>query len=409
MDQVGELSAFRRRRTALFMLFALPGLAISSYLARTPDIRAALHASTELMGIVMFGVSIGSMLGIVISPRLISRLGPRALTAVGMTCIVLSMPVVGVGAEVGLAGVAAGGLCLFGFGMGSSEIAINTEAAAVERALGTAVLPAVHGCFSLGTVVGALVGVGCGHASISVGLHLGLVGAIGAPILLTQVRHLSPRNPSTPLAHESVSLSTVWRDRRLLLIGAIVLSVALAEGAATDWLPLVMVDGHGSSAVAGSMVFAAFAAAMTVGRFGGGYFLNRHGRRAVFRFSAGMSAVGIGCVVLVDNQLFAGLAVLLWGLGLSVGFPIAISAAGDTGDRPAARVAFVATMGYTAFLVGPPTLGILGEDYGLRSALLLPLSLVALSFLLAPALGDRHAQRRTERPSDDFSRAVHLD
>lgn len=380
----------RRRRFALFTLFTLPGLAIASWVARTPDIRIAIHASTQEMGIVLFGVSIGSMLGIVLSPWLIARFGTRAVTAAGMACIVVSMPVVGLGAEAGLAGAAAGGLCLFGLGMGGSEIAINSEAAAVERAAGVSVLPAMHGCFSLGTVVGSLAGACCSLADVSIGVHLVLVGCIGVPILVAQVRHLSPHGRSSVAGDRTEPVAPSgkrWRDRPLLLIGAIVLAMALAEGAATDWLPLVMVDGHGSSPVAGSLVFTAFSAAMTVGRFGGGRLLNRFGRVAVFRVSAATAAIGIGCVALVDNQILAAPAVLLWGLGLSLGFPIAISAAGDSGTDSSARVAFVATMGYVAFLVGPPTLGILGEDYGLRAALLLPLGLVVVAFLLTPALG----------------------
>jgi MFS family permease len=170
------------------------------------------------------------------------------------------------------------------------------------------------------------------------------------------------------------------------MIGVVVLAMALAEGAATDWLPLVMVDGHGMSAALGSFVFAAFAMAMTVGRFGGGWFLDRYGRASVLRSSACAAVVGIGCIALVDDRLVASAGVLLWGLGLSLGFPVAVSAAGDTCEGAAARVSFVTTMGYLAFLVGPPALGVIGEDFGLRVALLVPLGLVLVAVFLAPAL-----------------------
>jgi MFS family permease len=170
------------------------------------------------------------------------------------------------------------------------------------------------------------------------------------------------------------------------MIGVVVLAMALAEGAATDWLPLVMVDGHGMSAALGSFVFAAVAMAMTVGRFGGGWFLDRYGRASVLRSSACAAVVGIGCIALVDDRLVASAGVLLWGLGLSLGFPVAVSAAGDTSEGAAARVSFVTTMGYLAFLVGPPALGVIGEDFGLRVALLVPLGLVLVAVFLAPAL-----------------------
>jgi fucose permease len=131
---------------------------------------------------------------------------------------------------------------------------------------------------------------------------------------------------------------------------------------------------------------------MTVGRFAGGPFLNRYGRVPVLRVSAMAAVAGIGCVSLVDDQGVAAMGVLLWGLGVSLGFPVAMSAAGDPADSggdPAARVSLVATMGYLAFLVGPPLLGVIGQDYGLRPALLVPLGLLVLTVFLAPALQSR--------------------
>src|SRR5699024_9244314 len=153
----------------------------------------------------------------------------------------------------------------------------------------------------------------------------------------------------------------LWKDSRLILIGCIVLAMALAEGTANDWLPLVMVDGHGLDATLGSAVYAIFAASMTVGRFAGGPIVARGGRSR------------LALVAYVDHQAVAVTAAVLWGLGASLGFPLALSAAGDSGPNPAARVALASIIGYLAFLVGPPLLGFLGEAVGLRGALIVPL------------------------------------
>lgn len=82
-----------------------------------------------------------------------------------------------------------------------------------------------------------------------------------------------------------------------------------------------MVDGHGMDPVLGSAVYAGFAAAMAIGRFGGGFFINRYGRAPVVRASALSAALGLAVVIFADNPLLAGAAVLLWGLGASLGFP----------------------------------------------------------------------------------------
>ncbi|MBK3607075.1 MFS transporter, partial [Streptomyces sp. MBT54] len=180
----------------------------------------------------------------------------------------------------------------------------------------------------------------------------------------------------------------VWRDRRLVLIGLIVLAMAFAEGSANDWLPLLMVDGHGTGATAGSLTFMLFAVAMTTGRFTGGPLLVRYGPAAVVRASAVVAAVGVALVVFSDSALLAGAAVVLWGLGASLGFPVTISAAGE-GARPgdaSARVAAVSTAGYAAFLVGPPSLGFLADHVGLRNAMVVVLVLLGGAALITGAL-----------------------
>lgn len=112
-----------------------------------------------------------------------------------------------------------------------------------------------------------------------------------------------------------------YRDIQLLLIGVVVLAMAFAEGSANDWLPLLMVDGHGFSPTSGSLIYAGFTLGMTVGRFTGGWFIDRYSRVAVVRASALMGALGIGLIIFVDSAWVAGVSVVLWGLGLIAGLP----------------------------------------------------------------------------------------
>ena len=56
---------------------------------------------------------------------------------------------------------------------------------------------------------------------------------------------------------------------------------------------------------------------------------------------------------------------LLWGLGAALGFPVGMSAAADDPSRAAVRVSVVSSIGYTAFLAGPPLIGLLAEDVGI--------------------------------------------
>ncbi|GAA3368564.1 MFS transporter [Streptomyces antimycoticus] len=399
--------ATRRWRQSLFLLFFLPGLSISSWVTRTPDIRDQLGASTAQMGLVLFGLSAGSMMGILCSGTLVGRFGTRPVIGMGSLLVVASTAVIGGGALLASAPLVTAGLFAFGAGMGSAEVAINIDGVEVERRANSVVLPTLHGCFSLGTVVGALLGIAATARNFPVPWHLGLITLITALVLLQALRAIPAgigrMSPGPGKAGPRTSARKMWKDPQLLLIGVIVLAMALAEGAANDWLPLLMVDGHGLDDALGSLVYAGFAAAMTVGRFGGGFFLERFGKAAVVRAGAISAALGIALVVFSDSAVVAGVAVFFWGLGASLGFPVALSAAGGSGPDQTARVGLVATIGYVAFLVGPPGLGFLGDHYGLRTAMLAVLACVTTAVFVAPAVGGRVAERSADTVEESES------
>ncbi|MFC8627633.1 MFS transporter [Streptomyces anulatus] len=399
----------RRWRAALFLFMLATGVSMASWVARTPAVRDALDVTTGSMGLVLFGLSVGSMAGVLASGGLVRRRGGRQVIAAGAGLLVAGLLVIAGGAALEVSAGVFCGLALFGAGMGLAEVAFNIEGAAVERTLGRPVLPVLHGCFSLGTVVGALLGMGLTAVRFPVGWHLAAVAVAVAAAGVWTVRAVpagtgqeeaDPKDPADSDADSAagseggggrhptglLGQSAVWRDRRLVLIGLIVLAMAFAEGSANDWLPLLMVDGHGTSATAGSLTFMLFAVAMTTGRFTGGPLLVRYGPAAVVRASALVAAAGVALVVFSDNALLAGAAVVLWGLGASLGFPVTISAAGEGVRNASARVAAVSTAGYAAFLVGPPSLGFLADHVGLRNAMVVVLVLLGGAALITRAL-----------------------
>lgn len=386
----------KRRQWALYLLFFLPGLGLSSWVTRTPDIRDLIDASPAQMGLVLFGLSIGSMLGILSSARLVSRFGARPVIAAGVIMLIAGMPTIAAGTLTGQGMLVAAGLFCFGSGMGSAEVAMNVEGADIERITRKPFLSGLHGFFSLGTVIGASAGIVFTAVGVSVPWHLGSVCAVAVSVFAFAIRGLPPATGRSGGVGDSVSsgrAKSLWSDPRLLLIGVLVLAMALSEGAATDWLPLVVVDGHGFDAASGSLIFTGFAVAMTIGRFAGGWFITRFGRARVFCACALLGALGMGMVIFAENPVLAGSAAVLWGLGTSLAFPLAISAAGDSGPNAAGRVSVVATMGYVAFLVGPPLLGFVAESHGLRGALIVPLALVLVAVFLSSSVGQRPRQR----------------
>ncbi|QRG77778.1 MFS transporter [Citrobacter sp. R56] len=389
--------ALRRRTWALFMFFFIPGLLMASWATRTPAIRDILSISTAEMGAVLFGLSIGSMSGILCSAWLVKRFGTRNVIQITMSCAVVGMAILSIALGLTSPLLFALGLGVFGASFGSAEVAINVEGAAVERELNKTVLPMMHGFYSLGTLAGAGVGMTLTAFGVPATTHILLAGMIAIAPIFIAIREIPDGTGKNAAdgTHSAEKGLPFYRDIQLLLIGVVVLAMAFAEGSANDWLPLLMVDGHGFSPTSGSLIYAGFTLGMTVGRFTGGWFIDRYSRVAVVRASALMGAIGIGLIVFVDSAWVAGVSVVLWGLGASLGFPLTISAASDTGPDAPTRVSVVATTGYLAFLVGPPLLGYLGEHYGLRSAMLVVLALVLLAALVAKAVAKPETKTHT--------------
>ncbi|MGW0890904.1 MFS transporter [Saccharopolyspora sp. NPDC002578] len=382
----------RARRRALLLIFFLVGVGLASWVTRTPAIRDALAASTGEMGLVLFGLSIGSMTGILAAGPLVRRSGTKPVIAVSMSFVVAGLAVLGGFTALGAAPGAFAGLLLFGLGMGCSDVALNIEGAEVERLAARPLLPLLHGTYSAGTVLGSLLGLAFAHAGIGVGAHLAGVAVLGAaatavaapalPAGFGQERGATGRGIGVA-ARQQIAL---WSQPRITLIGCVVLCMALAEGSANDWLPLLMVDAHGFDPVLGALLFTAFAAAMTAGRFAGSGLVRRFGRAPVVRAGALCAGIGIALVIFTGSPAVAVAGVVLWGLGTSLGFPLAISAAGDGDGDSTARVSAVATAGYLAFLVGPPMLGFLGDHFGLRYAMIVVLVLVGCAAATASAV-----------------------
>jgi fucose permease len=274
---------------------------------------------------------------------------------------------------------------------------MNVEGAAVEQLLDRSIMPRFHAAWSLGTFTGAGIGAVAAALGVPLSAHYIVIG-----VLAVGAAHVASRGfPSTALdrtEEESPSGASAWLEPRTLAIGLMVLSFTLAEGAANDWLALSLVDGYDARHWVGVLGFATFVAAMTIGRLGGPVALDRFGRSSTMLVSAFAAAAGVLIVVYAGVPALVVIGIVLWGLGAALGFPVGMSAAADDPQRAAHRVAVVSTIGYGAFLAGPPLLGFVGDHVGTLDSLLV----IAVAMLPAAVLVT--AVRR-QRPSPTGSSA----
>ncbi|MFK4851342.1 MFS transporter [Microbacterium sp. ZW T6_19] len=394
MDTALTRSQFVRWRAAIFAIFLASGLSIATWASRVPDIKVSLGIDNAQMGLLLLGMGIASIIGISTSPAVMARTGARLGMLVTMLIFGVGVALIGLGTNVlGSLPVVLVGLILFGFGNGSLDVMMNVEATAVEQQMGKTILPVFHAFFSFGTVIGAGAGALAVQLGANVSAHAFVVAAVIAVLAVVCFANvpnreaaLDPSPAEKPHWRERMHVALeAWREPRTYALGIVMLGMSFAEGGANDWLALGVSEDHGAGPAAGAAALATFSVAMTVVRLFGGPLVDRFGRVIVLRILAITAAAGILLFILAPDTPLVFVAAALWGVGASLGFPLGMSAAADDPAKAAARVSAAATIGYIAFLGGPPVLGFISEHIGLLNTLYILVVLAALSGLFSAA------------------------
>jgi fucose permease len=385
------LPAVRSARNAVVLAFVTNGVLAASLVSRIPDLRSALSLDNASLGLVLLVMAAGAVLALPTAGSLIHRWSAAAVVRGGAVCSAVGLLVGGLGASpLGLVGLTTGGLFVYGVGTSIWDVAMNVEAAEVERRLGRSIMPRFHAAWSIGSIGGALVGVLMAGLHVPIAVHLGGLGIVVAIVCFVGTRTFLPAEEQKAVAVRG----SAWLEPRTIAIGVMMLAFAVVEGSANDWLSLALIDGYDTPHWVGVAGYALFVCAMTTGRLIGPVVLDRFGRAPVLWATAATAATGILLVVLGGGALLVVPGIVIWGFGASLGFPVGMSAAADDPVRAAARVSVVSTIGYGAFLAGPPLLGWLGDRVGTLDALL------AVAVLMAPAALTVFATRPARTTAD---------
>ncbi|WP_353112350.1 MFS transporter [Microbacterium sp.] len=407
MDTALTRSQFVRWRAAIFAIFLASGLSIATWASRVPDIKSALEIDKAQVGMLLLSMGIASIIGISTSPAVMARTGARVGMLVTMLSFGVGVALIGLGTNVfGSLPVVVIGLVLFGFGNGSLDVMMNVEATAIEQHMGKTILPVFHAFFSFGTVIGAGLGALAVHLGLDVATHTIVVAVIimaGALVCFLNVpvrdEALDPEPAEKPAWRERMHVAlSAWREPRTYALGVVMLGMSFAEGGANDWLALGVVEGHHADPALGAAALAVFSVAMTVVRLFGGPLVDRFGRVVVLRVLAVAAAGGILLFILAPSLPLVFLGAALWGIGASLGFPLGMSAAADDPAKAAARVSAAATIGYVAFLGGPPILGFISNHIGLLNTLFILVALAAFSGLFSGAARPLREDEMSEKP-----------
>ncbi len=368
----------------IMAVFFAQAVSITNWAPRIPDVQQHLGLSPGALSICLIGMSLGTFLMTIFNGPLIARFSARTMMVVGFFALsgVLVLP-----------GLAWNGpsLFVFLFVMGATyvivDVAMNVEAARIQDAVGRRIMSTCHGFWSIGAVFGSVMGAQFAEAGIATWLHLALVAIMVLPLGLLPVRALpvlhsaraAPAAKRPILAFPTLALAGVC----IYIFGAV-----LAELSVRNWGAVYLRDALGTNAAATGWGLGGFSLTMAAGRLVGDRLTDRFGPVALGRFCAFTGVVGMAALVVANSLPLALIGFAAIGFGVSVGFPLAVTAAAGHTDRPPAiNVASVALIAYSGSLVGPPLVGFVADGAGLRIGLASLLPLMILSALFAGALG----------------------
>jgi MFS family permease len=370
-----------RARIAISIIFLLNGLTLSAWVSRVPAIVEKLGMNTGSVGTVMMGMAVGALASFPVAGKLIDSIGSARATTLFGVVYFCALPVLALAPNPYVLLVA---LILFGFGNGGLDLAMNAQGIEIEARTRRSIINSLHGFFSLGGLVGAVIGAFMAWQHIEPIGHFAMVAVLNLALLTMFQRHMVPDVTSNTSAEPAPFFSLPHRS--LWILGIIALCTAVGEGAMNSWSALYLNQHLHTSEDVAALGYAGFSLAMLTGRFNGDRFATAWGSAKLIRRSGSLAAIGLGIATLIDQPWSMLIGFIFVGLGLAVVYPLVFSAAGNHPTLPRGRaVAGTATVGYTGFLAGPPILGWVAQVTSMRSIMVIVVILCAVAAVLAPA------------------------
>ncbi|WP_317201322.1 MFS transporter [Janthinobacterium sp.] len=339
------------QRRATRLVFLTAGLAMAAWAPLVPYAKARLGLSEGTLGLLLLCLGAGSLLAMPLTGALSLRFGCRRVILSAGALICLALPGLALAASPLQLGLV---LLLFGAAIGTFDVCVNIQAVIIEKAGGGAQMSGFHALFSVGGCAGAacmalLLWLGARPAwacAVIVLLLAALLLAAG-PSLLREAGAKEPQGPLFVVPHGSV-----------ILLGLLCFTVFLAEGSILDWSALFLTSRRGVDPAQAGLGYAAFAIAMTAGRFSGDAIVRRFGGRRVLLLGGLCGGAGFFLTVLTDSVGASLGGFVLIGLGAANIVPILFTAAGRQEAMPASlAVSAITTFGYAGILAGPALIG----------------------------------------------------
>ncbi len=372
--------------TASATLFFARAFLFSTWVSRGPEVQELLGFNELEFGVFTMLYAVGGLLGIFFANYLVKRYGSRLIAALGFSIGAASLMGIGLSVELGMVLVSSLLLVSIGTPMAIEDFVGNYEGNAADRKSKRSIFPAIHGAYGVGMLGGAAVSGWAIDQGIGLAGHYFVTGLFVAAISIAAGVLLPSRAPTSEASAKSTTkgqTKKVWTEKRSLLIAIVGFSFIMAEMSAGTWVPIAL-TGSGYSGSEAAIMFGIFWIAITAGRLVGGFIVDAIGRSRTILFSALLAASGISVFIAQDLINLPLLGLILWGLGISMGFPMSVASMGDQEALAPARINMIITVVYISSITVGPALGTLGEFAGLYVAFGIPLVFMLIAAILSP-------------------------
>ncbi len=380
-----------RARIAITTAFIINGATVGAFYARVPDFKKQLGVSNSALGFALLCVAIGVLIGLGFSGRQSAHRGSAPVTHYATYALAVALLLVGPVVNFTT-------LCLafivFGACLSTQDVAMNSHAIVLEHEADKRYMSTFHAMFSLGALSGGILG------GFFAQLEKTIMWQCAFIAMLIFLANFAVRNMFLPAdldKHNFEGKKKIKRPKIFLIVGLLGTCAAIGEGSAGDWGAILARDTFDATPFVSTLPYICFSAAMVIGRLFGDRLAAKYGPMTLIVGGGLIAGIGLGSGLIVGGMggvIFGWLAA---GIGLSTVIPMLFSQAGELAKTrfegqvaPSQGVAMVSGIAYFGFLVGPPTLGFLGDAIGLRWAMLVPAVLALIMALGSkPVLGSK--------------------
>ncbi|MBL8598088.1 MAG: MFS transporter [Devosia sp.] len=367
----------------VFGAFGIYSFTMGNIFPRFADLKNAMGVEEGLFGLGLIGAPVGTLISLTFAPPLLEKIGYRRAILVLIPILSLFYAVTSLAPNPYWFFVL---LVPVGLTLGCIEIILNLEADRTEHLVGRRIMNRAHGFWSFGFFAAGLVGGVIAQWGLSPQVHLFAiipVSIIGTLLLLGRFEP-APARTGSHADEPKFAAPTAG----IMALVAVTLSAMAMEGGYMDWSVIYMHDLYNSVPFTAALAVTLGALAQAITRFFADGFVERYSPVLVSRVLLGVMTVGIVLVFYPMGEWTSLLGFALLGIGSSAIFPLAMSAAAQRTDRPAAvNVAALAQTSFVTFLVAPPVLGFIAQHWGITWSFGIGLPLVILSFAFSHVLG----------------------